>query len=128
MKVFITGHCGYLGAAFCQRYGDTYELVGYDFQEGDNLHDLDRKFQTIALRFGPINKQFLGTSVSIENATQAIDCALRSTEEFWYEPFSIADNLEHIDTNRAQQRLGYAPEPVEYSGDQIHSALPDRAK
>ena len=35
-------------------------------------HDLNKKIQTVALRFGPINTVFLGTSVSIDNATQAL--------------------------------------------------------
>lgn len=35
-------------------------------------YGLNKKIQTVALRFGPINKVFLGTSVSVNNATQAI--------------------------------------------------------
>jgi nucleoside-diphosphate-sugar epimerase len=243
MKVLVTGHRGYLGAAFCERYGNSYQLNGYDLKDGDDLHDVDRlvekmagcqqvvhlaaiprpvegeplerffkenvsatlgllraaeksgisrviyassttiygiehgipfatpiteaqpfvsqylsadrlscneeslsyhvskvmaeqlvawfglnrKLQTLALRFGPINKQFLGTSVSIRNATHAIDCALRSTEEYWYEAFSIVDDLQHIDLTRAKERLNYSPDPVSYQGDQIHSTLDDRA-
>ena len=243
MKVLVTGHLGYLGTSFCERYSNSYQLIGYDLKEGDDLHDVDRlsermagchqvvhlaaiprpvegeplerffeenvsatlgllraaeksgisrviyassttiygiehgipfatpitesqpfvsqyltadrlscneeslsyhvskvmaeqlvawfglnrKLQTIALRFGPINKQFLGTSVSIRNATSAIDCALRSTEEFWYEAFSIVDDLQHIDLTRAKERLNYSPDPVSYQGDQIHSTLADRA-
>lgn len=244
MRVLVTGHRGFLGSAFCERFADSYEFVGYDLQDGDDLHDsdhltermkgceqvvhlaaiprpvegeplerffrenvaatlgvlrageragvkrfiyassttiygiergipfsmpieecqpfvsqyltadklscreealsyhaskvmaeqlvawfgLNRKMQTIALRFGPIGKQFLGTSVSLDNAIHAIDCALRSTEEFWYEPFSIVDDLEHIDTSRAKDRLGYAPHPVEYVGEAIHSTLDERSR
>jgi len=244
VKIFITGHRGFLGSAFCERFATSYNFVGYDLQDGDDLHDsdrlaermegcdqvvhlaaiprpvegeplerffqenvaatlnvlrtaeragarrfvyassttiygiekgipfsmpieeyqpfvsqyltadrlscreealsyhsskvmaeqlvawfgLNRKMQTVALRFGPIDKQFLGTSVSLDNAVHAIDCALRSTEEFWYEPFSIVDDLEHIDTSRARERLGYSPAPVAYTGDQIHSTLDERAR
>ena len=244
VKVLVTGHRGFLGAAFCERFARSYDFVGYDLKDGDDLHDLDRlvermegcdqvvhlaaiprpvegeplerffeenvvatlgvlrtaeragvrrfvyassttiygiehgipfstpieenqpfvsqyltadrlscreealsynaskvmaeqlvawfglnrKLETIALRFGPINKQFLGTSVSLANATNAIDCAIRALGEFWYEPFSIVDELEHIDISRAKERLGYAPSPIEYTGDQVHSTLDERAR
>ena len=242
MKVLVTGHRGFLGKAFWERFASSYDLIGYDLEDGDDLHDsdrlaermegceqvvhlaaiprpvegeplerffdenvaatlrilriaervgvrrfvyassttiygiergipfampiresqpfvsqyltadelscneealsyhaskvmaeqlvawfgLNRKMQTIALRFGPIDKQFLGTSVSLGNATHAIDCALSSPEEFWYEPFSIVDDLEHIDTTRARERLGYRPDPIAYTGAQVHSTLEER--
>lgn len=84
-------------------------------------YGLNKKIQTIALRFGPIGKVFLGTSVSEANATQAIKLAIDSSKEFWYEAFSIVDDVPHIDTTKAKQMLGYAPETPEYSPDQIHS-------
>ena len=83
-------------------------------------HGLMKKIQTIALRFGPINKVFLGTSVSTDNATQAVKLALESKKEFWYEPFSIVDEVPHIDISKAKTLLGYKPENPNYSQEQIH--------
>ncbi len=236
MKIFITGHKGYLGSEFVKKYGADFEVVGYDLKDGDDLldyenlarkmkgceqvvhlaaipkpvegksfedyfdnncratlnvvkaaiannakrviyassttiygiergipfstpikenqpfvsqyisadklscrdvdlayhvskviaeqilswHGLMKEIQTIALRFGPINKVFLGTSVSINNATQAIKLALESKKEFWYEPFSIVDEIEHIDISKAKAQLGYNPEKSNYSQADIH--------
>jgi nucleoside-diphosphate-sugar epimerase len=83
-------------------------------------HGLMKKIQTVALRFGPINKVFLGTSVSINNATQAIKLTLESGKEFWYEPFSIVDEIAHIDISKAKAQLGYSPEKPKYSPADIH--------
>ncbi len=83
-------------------------------------HGLMKKIQTISLRFGPINKVFLDTSVSINNATQAIKLALDSKEEFWYEPFSIVDEIKHVDISKAKTLLNYKPEKPNYTSDQIH--------
>lgn len=226
MKIFVTGHKGYLGSEFLQRYRKDYDVVGYDRNEGDELLDyenlvrkmagceqvvhlaaipkpvegktfeeyfqnnvqatlnvlraavknnakrviyassttiygiergipfatpitenqqfvsqyisadkltcrdvdlsyhmskvmaeqilawygLNKKIQTTALRFGPIGKVFLDTSVSINNATQAIQLALSYQGELWYEPFSIVDEIPHIDISKAKQILGYKPE------------------
>ncbi len=83
-------------------------------------YGLNKKIQTIALRFGPINKVFLGTSVSINNATQAINLALQCQKEAWYEAFSITDELPHMDISKAKKFLGYKPEKTNYSKEQIH--------
>ncbi|HVF69939.1 MAG TPA: NAD(P)-dependent oxidoreductase [Xanthomonadales bacterium] len=91
-------------------------------------YGLNKKIQTIALRFGPIGKVFLGTSVSMNNATQAIDVALKYSGELWYEPFSIVDEIDHIDISKAKQMLGYDPEVPNYTSDQIHSTLEDRTR
>jgi nucleoside-diphosphate-sugar epimerase len=88
---------------------------------------LNKKLQTTALRFGPINKVFLGTSVSIDNATQAIKLALDYQGELWYEAFSIVDETQHIDINKAKNLLGYRPEKPEYTPEQIHSTIKDKA-
>lgn len=90
-------------------------------------HGLNKKFETVALRFGPINKVFLGTSVSINNATQAIKLALDYPGQFWYEAFSIVDELPHIDITKAKTVLGYQPEKPNYTRDQIHSTITDKA-
>ncbi|MFA6256983.1 MAG: NAD(P)-dependent oxidoreductase [Candidatus Paceibacterota bacterium] len=89
-------------------------------------YGLNKKFETVALRFGPINKVFLGTSVSINNAIQAIKFALEYPKEFWYEAFSIVDEVPHIDISKAKTILGYAPEKPNYSPEQIHSGVEER--
>lgn len=86
-------------------------------------YGLNKKIQTTALRFGPINKVFLGTSVSMNNATQAIKLALDYAGELWYEPFSIVDEIDHIDISKAKQILGYKPEKQLYTKEQFHSPL-----
>lgn len=91
-------------------------------------YGLNKKIQTTALRLGPINKVFLGTSVSINNATQAIDLTIRYKGELWYEPFSIVDDVPHIDTSKAKKMLGYNPEAPNYSQEQIHSTIEERTK
>lgn len=91
-------------------------------------YGLNKKIQTTALRFGPINKVFLGTSVSIDNATQAIKLALDYPGELWYEPFSVVDEIEHVDISKAKKLLGYRPEKPNYTKDQIHSTIEDRTK
>ncbi|MDE1966229.1 MAG: NAD(P)-dependent oxidoreductase [Patescibacteria group bacterium] len=237
MKILVTGHRGYLGSEFVKKYGNDFEVVGYDLKDGDDLldyknlarkmagceqvvhlaaipkpvegksfedyfdincratlnvvkaamvngakrviyassttiygiergipfstpitesqlfasqyisanelscrdadlayhtskviaeqilawHGLMKKIQTVALRFGPINKVFLGTSVSINNATQAVKLALKSSDEFWYEPFSIVDEIAHIDISKAKTKLGYNPENPHYTQTDIHS-------
>ena len=244
MKILITGHKGYLGSEFVKKYGDNFEIIGYDLQDGDDLldykklvgkmkdceqvvhlaaipkpvegksfedyfdtncratlnvvkaamtnnikriiyassttiygieggipfsvpikenqpfvsqyisadklscrdvdlayhiskviaeqilawHGLMKKIQTTTLRFGPINKVFLGTSVSINNATQAIKLALEYQGESWYEPFSIVDEIEHIDISKAKTLLGYKPEKPNYSQEQIRSKLDAKKK
>ncbi len=90
-------------------------------------YGLNKKIQTIALRFGPIDKVFLGTSVSMNNATQAIRLALESPNEFWYEPLSIVDDIKHLDISKARKNLGYDPEKPNYSKELIHSMLKDKA-
>jgi nucleoside-diphosphate-sugar epimerase len=243
MKILITGHKGYLGSEFVKKYGNDFEIVGYDLREGNDLlnytkltsamsgceqvvhlaaipapvvgksfeeyfdtncratlnvikaalannvrrivyassttiygiekgipfkvpikenqpfvsqyisadklscrdvdlayhtskviaeqilawHGLMKKIQTTALRFGPINKVFLGTSVSINNATQAIKLALDYSGELWHEPFSIVDEIGHIDISKAKNILGYKPEKPNYSQEQIHSTLDARS-
>lgn len=242
MKMLLTGYKGYLGSEFVKRFGDSYEIVGFDQKDGDELLDylnleskmqgceqvvhlaaipkpvegksfeeyfdnnvratlnvlkaalinkvkrviyassttiygiekgipfkipikedqlfvsqyisadqlncrdvdlsyhvskvmaeqimawygLNKKIQTVTLRFGPINKVFLGTSVSINNATQAIKLAIDYTGELWYEPFSIVDEVAHIDITKAKDILGYNPEKPDYAPEQIHSTLKDR--
>lgn len=244
MKVLITGHRGFLGREFLERYGSQYNVVGYDHKDGDELLDYDnlqermkdcdqvvhlaaipkpiegksfeeyfdnnvrttlnvakaavanglkrviyassttiygiergipfstpitegqafvsqylpasnlscrdvdlsyhmskvmaeqimawyglnKKIQTVALRFGPINKVFLGTSVSMNNATQAIKLALNYPGELWYEAFSIVDEIPHIDISKAKKILGYVPEKPKYTKDQIHSTIKEKTK
>ncbi len=89
-------------------------------------YGLNKKIQTTALRFGPINKVFLGTSVNMNNATQAIKRALDYKGELWYEPFSIVDEVAHIDISKAKKILGYIPEKSIYTKEQLHSSLEEK--
>lgn len=89
-------------------------------------YGLNKKIQTIALRFGPIDKVFLGTSVSMDNATQAIKCVLDYSGSLWYEAFSIVDDLPHIDISKAKRVLGYRPEKPTYTKKQMHSSLKEK--
>lgn len=91
-------------------------------------YGLNKKFETTALRFGPINKVFLGTSVSIENATQIICRAIECETELWYEAFSAVDEIDHISIEKAKRILGYEPETPHYTGEQIRSTVDDRKK
>lgn len=91
-------------------------------------YGLNKKLQTVALRFGPIGKVFLGTSVSEENAADAIHLALQSPRTFGYEAFSIVDDVPHIDISKARELLGYNPKPFNYPADKIRSTLEEKAK
>ncbi len=244
MKIFVTGHKGFLGGSFVEKYGKEYEIIGFDRKDGEELLDYDKlvrkmqgceqvvhlaaipkpvegktfeeyldnnvrgtftvlkaavainakrviyassttiygiekgipfrtpitedqpfvsqyikadqlssrdvdlsyhmskvmaeqilawyglnkKMQTTALRFGPINKVFLGTSVSMNNATHAIKKAIDYQGELWYEPFSIVDEINHIDISKAKRILGYIPEKSNYTKEQIHSTFDQRTK
>lgn len=84
-------------------------------------YSLSKKFEAIILRLAPVNKVFLNTSVSFENASQAIDLAIKAEGEFWNEAFSIVDpDLSHISHDKATKLLGYTPSKPEYSPSQIH--------
>lgn len=92
-------------------------------------YGLNRKIQTIALRYGPIDKVNVGTHVSIENVLLATDLAVESTKKFWYEAFSIVDgDVGFIDITKAKTMLGYKPKPAIYTKDQIISLFDDRLK
>ena len=91
-------------------------------------YGLNKKIQTATLRFGPINKVFLGTSVSINNATSAIKLSLDYPDELWYEAFNIVDEIPHIDISKAKKVLGYKPEKPTYAKEQIHSRLEEKTK
>ena len=83
-------------------------------------YGFSKKIQTVALRFWPIGKIFLGTSVSINNATQAIDLAIKYRGKLYYEAFSVVDDLPHIDISKIKNMLGYVPETFEYSAKDVH--------
>lgn len=91
-------------------------------------YGLMKKIQVVSLRIGPIDKVFLGTSVSISNAAQSIKLALEHTGQLWFEPFSIVDEeASHIDISKAKRILGYRPEKPNYRKEQIDSTLEDAA-
>jgi nucleoside-diphosphate-sugar epimerase len=84
-------------------------------------YSLFKKFEAIVLRLAPVNKVFLNTSVSFDNACLAIDLAINAPGTFWYEPFSIVDpGLPHISHEKATKMLGYNPTKPTYTPDQIH--------
>ena len=35
MKIFVTGHRGYLGSEFLKKYSGEFEVVGYDLEDGE---------------------------------------------------------------------------------------------
>ena len=41
MKILVTGYKGYLGSEFIKRYGQDYEIVGYDHKDNDELLNYD---------------------------------------------------------------------------------------
>src|SRR3989338_296517 len=45
MKILVTGHKGYLGREFVKKYGNDFELVGYDLKDGDDLLDYESLVQ-----------------------------------------------------------------------------------
>lgn len=89
-------------------------------------HGLNRKLQTVALRYGPIDKVVVGTSVSSANVLQATRLAIDSPREFWYEAFSVVDAVPHIDLAKSRAMLGYVPEPAALSQYQQISTFQHR--
>lgn len=78
-------------------------------------YGLNRKLQTIALRYGPIDKVMTGVHVSLDNAVQATLRAVAHPGAFWYEPFSIVDaDVRFISIEKARRMLGYDPQPATY--------------
>jgi nucleoside-diphosphate-sugar epimerase len=78
-------------------------------------YGLTKKFQVVILRIGPtrskgVHKPFLGTHLKIENAIQAIECAIDVKKKLWYEAFTITDDLEDVDISKAKELLTYNPE------------------
>lgn len=112
----------------CRDIDLSYHMSKVMAEQEVAWYGLNKKIQTAALRFGPINKVFLGTSVSINNATQAIKVALDYQNELWYEAFSIVDEIPHIDISKAKHVLGYKPETPNYSPEQMHSSFEERTK
>lgn len=37
MRIFVTGHKGYLGSAFVEKYGKDYDIVGFDLKNDDEI-------------------------------------------------------------------------------------------
>lgn len=112
----------------CREVDLSYHISKVMAEQIIAWHGLNKKIQTIALRLGPINKVFLGTSLSIHNATEAIRLAIDYSGKLWYEAFSIVDELSHIDISKAKKILGYKPEKAKYTKEQIRSTLEERAK
>lgn len=78
-------------------------------------YGLNKKIQTIALRYGPIDKVMTGVHVSLDNVVQATLLAVENSGEFWYEPFSIVDgDVKFVNIEKARKQLRYHPEPAVY--------------
>ncbi len=83
-------------------------------------YGLNKKLQTIALRYGPIDKVMTGVHVSLDNVVQATLLAVNHPGKFWYEPFSIVDDdVKFISIEKARKQLGYQPKPAIYSDSVI---------
>ncbi len=104
----------------CREIDLSYHMSKVMAEQIVAWYGLNKKLETVALRFGPINKVFLGTSVSINNAVHAIKIGLQCPQELWYEAFSIVDEIPHIDISKAKTMLGYVPEKPDYSPEQVH--------
>ncbi|MDU1890800.1 MAG: NAD(P)-dependent oxidoreductase [Dysgonomonas sp.] len=92
-------------------------------------YGLNKKIQTIALRYGPTEHVNLGAHVSIPNVLQATRLAVNSPKEFWYEAFSIVDgDVDYIDISKAREMLGYKPESATYPKDKVVTNFEDRLK
>jgi nucleoside-diphosphate-sugar epimerase len=89
-------------------------------------YGLNKKMETVAIRIGPVDKVFLGTSVSTDNAAQGLYKALTCTTALWYEAFSIVDDVQHIDTQKAKAVLGYVPVMPNYPAESIRSDISAR--
>ncbi|MBT3249825.1 MAG: NAD(P)-dependent oxidoreductase [Candidatus Pacebacteria bacterium] len=112
----------------CRDVDLSYHMSKVMAEQALAWYGLNKKIETTALRFAPTGKVFLGTSVSFDNATQAIKLALDYSGKLWYEPFSITDELNHIDISKAKKILGYRPEKPNYPPNKIHSSFEERTK
>ena len=112
----------------CREVDLSYHVSKVQAEQIMAWYGLNKIVETAALRFGPINKVFLGTSVSLSNAAQAIQKSLDYSGQLWYEPFSIVDDVPHIDTSKAKRILGYTPKQPRYTEAQLHSAFDERTK
>jgi nucleoside-diphosphate-sugar epimerase len=78
-------------------------------------YGLTKKMQVIMLRLGPIGgkpgeKWILdGITLKIENAIQALELAISTNKELWYEAITITDNIRQVDISKAKRILNYKP-------------------
>ncbi|MBU2101280.1 NAD(P)-dependent oxidoreductase [Patescibacteria group bacterium] len=78
-------------------------------------YGLRKKIEVIILRLGPIgNKQretfgVDGITLKIVGAVQAIEKAMTTKKEMWYEAFTITDKSDKVDLSKAEKLLGYEP-------------------
>jgi nucleoside-diphosphate-sugar epimerase len=80
-------------------------------------YGLPRKMQVIILRLGPTRKRgeyrpfgSLKQHLKIENALQALELAITSRKELWFEAFTIVDdNIENVGIEKAKRMLDYKP-------------------
>jgi len=77
-------------------------------------YGLTKKLQVVILRIGPTrpkgeHRPFLGIHLKMENAIQALEAAIATEKELWYEAITITDASEDVDLSKAKQLLNYNP-------------------
>jgi len=78
-------------------------------------YGLRKKLEVIILRLGPIGSRRKeswgvdGITLKIDGALQALERAVTTEKEMWYEAFTITDKSDKVDLSKAQELLGYEP-------------------
>lgn len=78
-------------------------------------YGLRKKIEVIILRFGPIGGKrgeswgVDGIRLKMDNALQALEKAITTKKNFWYEAFSITNESDNVDISKAKNFLGYSP-------------------
>jgi nucleoside-diphosphate-sugar epimerase len=79
-------------------------------------YGLTKKMQVLLLRLGPTRKRGeyrpfgdLKLHLKIENALRALESAITTEKELWYEAFTITDELQQVDISKAKELLDYRP-------------------
>ncbi|MBU3905250.1 MAG: NAD(P)-dependent oxidoreductase [Nanoarchaeota archaeon] len=78
-------------------------------------YGLTKKIEVIILRFGPIGGKpgevwsLDGITLKIDNALQALKKAIEIDKKFWYEAFTITDDVENVNISKAKELLDYNP-------------------
>lgn len=97
----------------CDIAYSTSKVIGEEILAN---YGMTKKMQVIILRLGPTRKRGeyrpfgdLKLHLKIENALQVLENAIESKKELWYEAFTITDELDEVDINKAKKILEYNP-------------------